>query len=254
MNCYRLSCPTYDLIRLFTWGPLAVLAAVLSAPASTEATPPAPSGEPPAKESGPKDAKWQSLFDGKKLGKWKVIEKYDFSRHGKVHVRDGQLVMEAGKPATGVRWSGPFPKTDYEVTFEAMRVEGEDFFCGMTFPVGESALTLVLGGWGGSVVGLSSIDGEPAVENETCLYYEFDQRRWYPIRIRVTGPRIEVWMGKKKLIDLATEDRKFTIYWEMEPALPFGVATWRTTGALRKIRVRPIQPKPTSGDHSPPAN
>jgi len=243
MNRSRPSRPEDDRVCAFVWGPFAVLAAALFVPALTEAAPPA---DPPPEESGKKGEKWQSLFDGKKLGKWKVIEEYDFSRHGKVHVREGQLVLEAGKPATGVKWTGPFPKTDYEVTFEAMRVEGEDFFCGMTFPVGSSALTLVLGGWGGSVVGLSSIDGEPAVENETCLYYEFDQRRWYRIRIRVTGSRIEVWMGKKKLIDLATEGRKFTIYWEMEPALPFGVATWHTTGALRKIRVRPIGAKPAA--------
>jgi hypothetical protein len=248
MNRSRPSRSLDDRTRALTWGPAAVLAAVLFVPVLTEAAPPAPPADPPPKETGPKGEKWQSLFDGKKLGKWKVIEEFDFSRHGKVHVREGQLVLEAGKPATGVKWTGPFPKTDYEVTFEAMRVEGEDFFCGMTFPVGSSALTLVLGGWGGSVVGLSSIDGEPAVENETCLYYEFDQRRWYPIRIRVTGPRIEVWMGKENLIDLATADRKFTIYWEMEPALPFGVATWHTTGALRKIRLRPIRAKPAADE------
>ena len=81
---------------------------------------------------------------------------------------------------------------------------------------------------------------------EDSLYHEFDQRRWYPIRLRVTCPRIEVWTGEEKLIDLATEGRTFTLYWEMEPALPFGVATWRTTGALRKIRVRPIEAEPDS--------
>ncbi|NQT16349.1 MAG: DUF1080 domain-containing protein [Planctomycetes bacterium] len=241
MNSSRPSRPMDDRVRTSMRGLLAVLGVVLFVAALAEGASPA---DPPAKEAGPKGQKWQSLFDGKKLGKWKVIEEFDFSRHGKVHVREGQLVLEAGKPATGVKWTGPFPKIDYEVTFEAMRVEGEDFFCGMTFPVGKSALTLVLGGWGGSVVGLSSIDGEPAVENETCLYCEFDQRRWYSVRLRVTGPRIEVWAGKEKWIDLTTEDRKFTIYWEMEPALPFGVATWHTTGALRNIRVRPIQPKP----------
>ena len=33
---------------------------------------------------------WQSLFDGKTLGKWKVVDDFDFHAHGKVAVRDGE--------------------------------------------------------------------------------------------------------------------------------------------------------------------
>ena len=51
------------------------------------------------------------------------------------------------------------PRTDYEIRFETRRIEGFDFFCGLTFPVGEKYLTLVLGGWDGNVVGLSCLDG-----------------------------------------------------------------------------------------------
>ena len=202
---------------------------------------PAPKQKQAQAAKGPK---WQSLFDGKKLGKWKVLDRFDYKRHGKVYVKDGAIVQEAGKPGTGIRWTGEFPKIDYEVTLEAKRIQGSDFFCGMTFPVGEKALTLVLGGWGGSVVGLSSIDGEPAVENETSNYQKFEQNRWYRIRLRVAKDRIVAWIDKEKVVDLPTAHRKFTIYWEVEECLPFGIATWYTTGALRDIRVRNLQPKP----------
>ena len=37
---------------------------------------------------------------------------------------------------------------DYELRLEAKRVEGGDFFCGLTFPVGKEYCTLILGGWG----------------------------------------------------------------------------------------------------------
>jgi hypothetical protein len=188
---------------------------------------------------------WTSLFDGKALGKWRVVEKYDFKRHGKVYVKEGCIILENGLPGTAIRWTGRFPRSDYEVAFEGRRVEGSDFFCGMTFPVGDSALTLILGGWGGPIVGLSSIDGEPAVENETCQYIDFQQGRWYRVRLRVTKPRIEVWLDQEKIIDLKTQGRELTIYWEVEPCLPFGVATWRTTGALRNIRLRPLAPSPS---------
>ena len=59
--------------------------------------------------------------------------------------------------------------SDYEVTLEAMRVDGNDFFCGMTFPAGKDPCTLIVGGWGGTVVGLSSINGMDASENETTI-------------------------------------------------------------------------------------
>jgi len=185
---------------------------------------------------------WRSLFDGKTLGKWKVIKEFDFENHGKIHVKDGKLLVEKGRPAAGVKWTGKFPNTDYEVSLEAMRVDGHDFFCGMTFPVGKSSLTLVCGGWGGSVTGLSSIDGEPAVENETCGYQKFKQNTWYHVRLRVTRKKVEAWIDKDKIVDLEIGEHKFTIYWEVEPCLPFGIATWNTTAALRNIRVREIKP------------
>ena len=201
-----------------------------------------------ADEPGPKQkgqsadaGKWEMLFDGKTLDNWKVADEYDFDRHGKVRVADRTIVLAMGAPATGIRWTGKFPNVDYEVTLEAMRVEGDDFFCGMTFPVGESALTLVLGGWGGSTTGVSSIDGEPAAENETCGFMRFQQNRWYRVRLRVRQSRVEAWVDEEKIVDVPTENRKFTIYWEMEPMQPFGICTWVTTGALRDLRMRRIQ-------------
>ena len=191
------------------------------------------------------EQEWTSLFDGKTLGKWKVVEKYDFKRHGKVHVEEGAVVLEMGSPATGIRWAGDFPRTAYEISLEARRVEGSDFFCGLTFPVRDAALTLVCGGWSGTVVGLSSIDGEPAVENETCTNEKFELGRWYRIRLRVTRPLVEVWIDGKKIIELPTADRKFTLYWEMEPLQPLGICSWVTTGAVRKIRFRRVKAEPS---------
>jgi hypothetical protein len=200
----------------------------------------------PAAEERKGDSKansWRMLFDGKSLRQWKVIEDFDFKRHGKVRVADGTILLEKGKPATGIRWTGEFPRNDFEVTLEAKRVEGDDFFCAMSFHWNDSPLTLVMGGWDGSVVGLSSIDDEPAVENETCDYIDFEQNRWYRIRLRVTQPRIQAWLDDKMIVDFETKDRKLSIYWEMEPCLPFGFATWYTTGALREIKVRSLHAK-----------
>jgi len=183
------------------------------------------------------------LFGGerKTLKGWKVVQEIYFKHHGKVYVKDGTIVLEAGSPMTGISWTGEFPRDDYEVTLEAKRVEGGDFFCGMTFPVAESPCTLILGGWGGCVVGLSNIDGLHAAENETTTGVTFENGRWYRVRLRVTPAKIEVWIDDQQMIELARAGHEFTIWDEQDPVKPFGVATWYTTAALRNITLRSVR-------------
>ena len=107
----------------------------------------------------------RQLFDGTSLAGWTPTKFYAPSD---VSVEEGRIVLAAGKDLTGVTWTGgPLPSTNYELTLEAMRVAGNDFFAGITFPVGESFCSLILGGWGGTVVGLSSINRMDASENDT---------------------------------------------------------------------------------------
>ena len=47
------------------------------------------------------------------------------------------------------------PKINYEVALDAMRVSGSDFFCGLTVPVNDSFCSLIVGGWGGGLGGVS---------------------------------------------------------------------------------------------------
>lgn len=185
-----------------------------------------------------KDAKpdWKALFDGKTLKGWKATE---FGGEGDVEVKDGAILMDRGNDMTGVTYAGKdFPKMDYEVVLEGKKLKGNDFFCTTTFPVSEKFCSLVVGGWGGGVVGLSSINSHDASENETTSYQEFKQDRWYRVRIRVTKERIEAWIDKDKVVDVVTKGKKISIRAECEPCKPFGIATWRTTGAVRDIRVR----------------
>ena len=100
--------------------------------------------------------------------------------------RTTRIVLGAGGPMTGVTWSGEFPKTNYEIRWEAARIDGNDFFASLTFPVGDSYCTWVTGGWGGDIVGLSSLDGWDASDNETRSYFDFDKGRWYAFRLKVT--------------------------------------------------------------------
>ena len=184
--------------------------------------------------------KWQTLFDGKTLGRWRVLEKEDFDEAGKVRVEDGKLMLGKGDRATGIRLNGKFPKNNYEIKLEAMRVEGGDFFCGLSFPVDDGSLTLILGGWGGWVCGLSCIDGRYAINNDTACGVEFKNNRWYRVRLRVTKAAIQVWVDNKQIIDFEPDGYKLSVSEEMKRCLPLGIATWKTTGAIRNIRYQTI--------------
>ncbi len=179
----------------------------------------------------------RSLFNGRDLAGWSVIEKYDFARHGEIMVEDDAIVLGAGRPASGIRIAGDFPRMNYEVTLEAKRIEGSDFFCGMTFPVGDDYLSLVLGGWGGGTTGISNLDNLSAIENATTGFQEFEQNRWYRIRLRVTDTKVEVWIDDDQIVDVEHTKHKLSIWWEQEPVRPFGIANWYTKSAVRSIRL-----------------
>lgn len=182
------------------------------------------------------DAEWTPLFDGKTLDGWKSI---DFGGHGDVTIEDGRIVLGQGDTLTGIRATREFPKMNYEVTLEAMRVDGTDFFCGLTFPYGETHATFVVGGWGGGIVGLSSINGDDASENETTQIKKFEMKRWYRVRLRVTPEKIEAWIDDEQMVNVTTQGKKISMRaGEIEASEPFGIASFRTQAALRGIKLR----------------
>ena len=174
------------------------------------------------------------LFDGSSLKGWEIT---DFGTQGDVYVSGDKIVLGMGDGCTGITWKEVFPATNYEVSLEAMRVDGNDFFCGLTFPVGMDPCSLIVGGWGGTVVGLSSINGLDASENETTLVKQFEKDRWYRIRLQVTEEVIQAWIDDEKVVDFTIGDNFLSIRPEVELSKPFGIASWRTTAAVRNIRL-----------------
>ncbi len=222
-----------------------------SAPAAVSSLPPRLSpnellSRAAAQPSAPFDgADWQPMDDGKSLTGWRET---DFAGHGEVRCQSGLLVLDTGDPFTGIKWTNDFPKRNYEVALDAMRVSGSDFFCGLTVPVGDSFCTLIVGGWGGSLVGVSSLDSQDASENETTKFSDFTTGRWYRIRLRVTESRIEGWIDQDKLVDVVTTGKRISLRpGDIELSKPFGIAAWETSSALREIKIRrvngPADPK-----------
>src|SRR6266536_6593801 len=166
-----------------------------TAAAATPATRPTPEDvlrQAAAKPSAPfEEDDWQPMFDGQTLKGWRETQ---FAGRGEVECRSGLLALNTGDPFTGVNLTNDFPKMNYEVALDALRLMGSDFFCGLTVPVGDTFCSLIVGGWGGSLVGISSLDGMDASENETTKFMNFESGRWYRLRLRVTEGKIQAWI------------------------------------------------------------
>lgn len=182
------------------------------------------------------DEAWESLFDGKTLGDWKPTE---FGGEGAVTVEDGRILLATGDDLTGITWAGArLPTSDYEIALQAIRLSGGDFFCGLTFPVQSSFCSFIAGGWTGTIVGLSNVDGRDASDNPTTVRRVLDDGRWYGIRVRVGSDRIEAWIDNERVIQLQTAGRKFGVRPEVADSRPLGIASYRTRAALKDIRLR----------------
>ncbi|MCC6585848.1 MAG: DUF1080 domain-containing protein [Bryobacterales bacterium] len=184
---------------------------------------------------------WKPLFDGKSLGQWSATP---FTKAGRVEVANGLIVLQPGGPLTGITYHGEFPRMNYEIRYEAERRRGNDLFATLTFPVGDAFCTWVTGGWGGDIVGLSSLDGADASENETRSYFNFDNNRWYKFRLRVTPERITAWIDDERVVNAEIAGRTVTLRrGEIKLNAPLGFASFATEGALRNVKYRVLSAK-----------
>lgn len=164
---------------------------------------------------------------------------------GPVTVKDGVIQVGAGLPMSGVRFSGDWqalglPWIDYALTFEARRVEGQDFFATCTFPVGSAdrCVSLVIGGWGGGLVGISSIDHLDASENTTRGEKHFENCQWYRVRIEVREDDLQVWINDAPMVNTSIKGRRLSLRsGDIDRCTPLGFATWRTIGEIRAVKV-----------------
>jgi hypothetical protein len=165
---------------------------------------------------------------------------------GPTEITEGVLRIGEGFPMTGIRFVGDWealnlPWIDYALTFEARRVEGQDFFATCTFPVGgpDRCVSLVVGGWGGGLVGISCIDQLDASENNTRGEMAFNNGTWYQFRIEVREDDLQVWINGAPMVNVSIKGRQLSLRsGEIDTCVPLGFATWRTVGEIRSIVVQ----------------
>ena len=159
----------------------------------------------------------------------------NFGSNGEIHFSPNLLKLDMGDPITGITWNKKFPKQNYEISLEAKRTQGNDFFCGLTFPVNEDFCSLIISGWGGTVTGLSSLNGLDASENKTTTPLDFENNHWYKITLSVTDESIIVSIDHKEIIKIDHTKHKLSIRPEVDPSTPLGIATFYTSAEYRNF-------------------
>lgn len=181
--------------------------------------------------AGTPEPEWISL-----TGKWTGVE------GGEVVEEDGVLRLSFSDMLTAAKWDGDLPGAPFELELEARRVDGTDFFCAVTFPARDNEfVTWIVGGWGGGLSGISSVDDFDASENETGTNQRFEQGTWYRLKLRREGEKIEAWIDGEKVVDLDTTGRKLSLRpGPISACAPFGLGTWQTTGEIRGAKWRKL--------------
>lgn len=193
-----------------------------------------------------------ALFNGKDLSGWKIAP---MDGGGTVKALSGNTVScGMGDPMTGIAYTNPIPVMNYELSLEAMRVEGSDFFIALTLPVETNFCTVIIGGWGGGLCGISSVDYTDASENQWSEYLTLKNQCWYHLRVRVTPGVLQVFLNG----DLYTarieygSSSRFSLRpgSDIDMTKPLGLATYRTAALWRNFTLTPVTtPQPSDKPH-----
>jgi len=187
----------------------------------------------------PQPTEWR-LLGSEFAHAWK---KSGIPGEGAFTILQGAIRLEPGQPMTGARFDAwqafKLPVTRYVIEYEAMRMDGNDFFGTVTFPVNDSHLSLVIGGWGGTLVGISSIDDMDANENNTRGNAYFKNNVWHKVRIEVRDEDLRAWIDSKLFVNTSLKGRRLGLRpGDIEKCAPFGFASYETRARIRAVTVR----------------
>jgi hypothetical protein len=195
----------------------------------------------PKKAVPPASGPW-NLLDESLQSSWQEAGIPD---EGTLELTDKVLTLPPGLPMTGCKFPAwntlGMPGTNYGIEYEAMRVEGEDIFGMCTFPVSShsSHATFVIGGWGGVLTGISSIDFKDASENSTRAEQKFANGMWHHVRIEVRPEDLRAWVNGRPVVNVSIKGRQVGLRpGYIDHCLPFGFATWNTEGRIRGVKIR----------------
>jgi hypothetical protein len=182
-----------------------------------------------------------ALFNGKDLTGWKLAP---LDGAGKVSVlSNGVVQCGIGDPMTCIAYTNTPPTMNYELSLEAMRAEGSDFFIALTLPVETNFCTVIIGGWGGGLCGISSVDYLDASDNQWSECKNLENNRWYHLRVRVTPGVLQVFLDKTfytARVEYLESKRLSLRFGDIDQTRPLGLATYCTRALWRHFTLTPI--------------
>ncbi|MFM7603924.1 MAG: DUF1080 domain-containing protein [Prosthecobacter sp.] len=188
-----------------------------------------------------KKREW-SLLDAPHAAFWRSS---GMEQQGEAFLKNGEITTVIGAPMTGITFTAwkslGVPRDHYLIEYEALRAEGGDFFGSITFPVRDSGLTFIMGGWGGGLTGVSSIDGLDASENMTRGHFDFQNQRWYRVRIELRDENLTITIDERPFVKVSLKGRQTHLrYGEISKCLPLGFASYLTSARIRRLIVREL--------------
>ncbi len=182
-----------------------------------------------------------NLFNGKDLTGWKRAE---ISGSGEIRVLpDGTVECGSGCSMSGIAYTNSFPAMNYELALEGLRVEGSDFFIALTIPVEQSFCSVIIGGWGGGLCGISSYDGADAANNQWAEGLTLKNNRWYKLVVRVTPGVIQIALDRDLYtarVEFDDSKRLSLRFGDIEATRPLGLATYETKAHWRNFTLTNI--------------
>ena len=71
---------------------------------------------------------------------------------------------------------------------------------------------------------------------------DFDQGKWYKLRLLVTDNRFQAFVEEKKIVNVGIKGRKIGMrFGEIEESVPLGLSTFRTTAEYKNIKIRHLE-------------
>ncbi|MHB1036629.1 MAG: family 16 glycoside hydrolase [Pirellulales bacterium] len=157
---------------------------------------------------------------------------------GAWRVEDGCLAQRANDENVRLVFGDPAWR-DYEFTLEAQKTGGSEGFLILVRVAGDDEFYWCnLGGWGNQRHGLERglKDGNRWGTIGRVNRGSIDKGKWYQIRVRCQGRRIQAWLDGAAVLDV-TDDARAHL------AGKVGVGTWATQARFRKLKVASLDGK-----------
>ena len=150
-------------------------------------------------------------------------------------IQGDSLVQRGSEPNTTLLF-GEKSWTDYELSCQARKTGGDEGFL-ILVRAGDdkSHYWANLGGWGDTRSAVERTIKNKRAGGSKSVPVVIEKDRWYDIRVRCEGPRIQVFLDGQVVID----------YTDPQPLLAgrAGVGTWGTQAAFRNIKVAALDGK-----------